>query len=169
MAIPRRVAFACSVLPALALAACAMYAPRSLKAGDSLDEVRRQLGEPTARYTLPTGTRLEFARGPYGKHTYMVDVDAQGRVTAWQQVLTEENFNRVEAGQTGEQLLMQLGRPAETRPGGWQRGQVWSYRYDTVMGLCQWFQVSLDDHGVVTSSAYGIDPRCDVNDKARFP
>jgi outer membrane protein assembly factor BamE (lipoprotein component of BamABCDE complex) len=88
-------------------------------------------------------------------------------VLRWQQVLTEDNFNRVRAGQTSDELLLMLGRPSERRSGDWQGGQVWSYRYETQMGLCQWFQVSLNDGHIVTSSAYGIDPRCDVNDKDR--
>ena len=154
-----------SVLLAAALAGCAGYAPATLRAGHTEADAVRELGPPTGRYTLPGGgQRLEFARGPYGKHTYMVDLDAQGRVTGWQQVLTEEHFSRVRPGTSADELRRTLGRPSETRPGGWQRGQVWSYRYETVLGLCQWFQVSLNDSGRVTDSAYGIDPRCDVND-----
>ncbi|MED5618383.1 hypothetical protein [Ideonella sp. BN130291] len=158
----------CIALPLAALAACAPYAPSHLSAGASMADVTRELGSPTGRYALPDGgTRLEFARGPYGRHTYMVDLDAQGRVLQWQQVLTEANFNQVRAGESGEELLRQLGRPSERRSGDWQGGQVWSYRYETLMGLCQWFQVSVNDQQTVTSSAYGIDPRCDVNDKDR--
>ncbi len=154
-----------TVLLTSALAGCAGYAPKALRAGHTEADAVRELGPPTGRYTLAGGgQRLEFARGPYGKHTYMVDLDAQGRVSGWQQVLTEDHFNRVRAGTPADELRRTLGRPSETRPGGWQRGQVWSYRYETVMGLCQWFQVSLNDSGLVTDSAYGIDPHCDVND-----
>jgi len=90
-----------------------------------------------------------------------IDLDPQGRVLSWTQVLTEDNFDRVSAGLTRGDLLLALGRPSERRPGGWPRGEVWSYRY--AAWTCQWFQVSLDDAGVVTSSAYGIDPHCDAN------
>src|SRR5207244_2668791 len=131
---------------ALSLGACTAYAPKSLHAGSTQEDVQHEMGPPTARYTLPGGgTRLEFARGPYGKHTYMVDLDAGGRVAGWQQVLTEDNFNRVHAGETADELLLQLGRPSERRSGDWQGGQVWSYRYETLMGLCQWYQVSLNN------------------------
>lgn len=150
------------------LCGCAGYGPRALHAGGSQADAVRELGSPSGRYAVPGGgQRLEFARGPFGRHTYMVDLDAQGRITGWQQVLGEDNFNRVRAGETRDELLRSLGRPSEIRGGDWQGGQVWSYRYETVMGLCQWFQVSLDDGGIVTSSAYGIDPRCDVNDSNR--
>ena len=48
------------------------------------------------------------------------------------------------------------------RGGGWQGGQVWSWRYITNPPQCQWFQVSiLDDGKLRDGGAYGIDPRCD--------
>jgi hypothetical protein len=150
----------CAVASAL-LASCAGYGPGSVRPGQSADEVARAMGQPTGRYTLPQGgTRLEYARGPFGKHTYMVDLDAQGRVQRWQQVLTENNFGGVRAGWTQDELLLALGRPAERRSGGRQGGEVWSYRYDAV--FCQWFQVSVKG-GRVTDMAYGPDPLCDVD------
>jgi hypothetical protein len=146
---------------ALLLAACAGYAPRDVQIGDSADAVSKSMGVPTARYTLPQGgTRLEFARGPMGKHTYMIDLDAQGRVAAWHQVLTEPNFGLVREGWSQDELLMNLGSPSDRRSGGRQGGEVWSYRYDAV--FCQWFQVSVKG-GRVSDTSYGPDPLCDVN------
>lgn len=145
------------------LAACTGYSPGNLRSGASLDEVRQRMGEPTARYPLASGsTRLEFARGPFGKHTYMVDVDAGGRVQRIEQVLTEARFGVVAAGLPSEELLRQLGTPSQRRSGGWQGGEVWSYRYDAT--FCQWFQVSVVE-GKVRDSAYAPDPMCDVNDR----
>lgn len=149
-------------LPALLLAGCATYAPTHLPQGASADEVVRELGPPTGRYSLPGGgTRLEFARGPFGKHTFMVDLDAQGRETGWRQALTEADFNRIRSGEPATQVLQEIGHPSDRSPGGWQGGQVWSYRYETV--FCQWFQLSVNDAGVVTSTGYAPDPLCDVN------
>ena len=145
---------------ALLLAACAGYAPSNVHTGDSADAVSKSMGAPTARYTLPQGgTRLEFARGPYGKHTYMVDLDAQGRVIAWHQVLTEPNFESVREGWSQNDLLMKLGSPSDRRSGGRQGGEVWSYRYDA--HFCKWFQVGLDAQGTVVDTGYGPDPMCD--------
>ena len=65
--------------------------------------------------------RLEFARGPYGKHTYMVDFDADGRLLSWEQVLTENNFFQVQIGETKEAVVIDgLGR----RSGPTRRGDV---------------------------------------------
>lgn len=145
------------------LAACATYGPGALKAGDDAAAVQRELGAPTARYPMTGGrTRLEFARGPFGKHTYMVDLDAAQRVLAVEQVLDDAHFNQVRAGMPRDELLRLLGRPAETRGGGWQPGQVWSWRYETP--FCDWFQVSLDPQGRVIDSAHGPDPLCDRRD-----
>jgi hypothetical protein len=149
------------VIGALLLAACAGYGPSGVRPGDSADAVTKAMGAPTARYALPQGgTRLEFARGPFGKHTYMVDLDPQGRVTGWNQVLTEPNFESVRDGWSQDELLTRLGTPSHRRSGGRQGGEVWSYRYDAV--FCQWFQVSVKG-GRVSGTGYGPDPLCDVD------
>jgi hypothetical protein len=59
------------------LAGCAGYSAQGITPGQTAAQVEQQLGAPTGRYGLANGgTRLEYARGPYGKHTYMVDLDA---------------------------------------------------------------------------------------------
>lgn len=142
------------------IAACTGYAPGHLVAGHGIEEVTRQLGAPTGRHTLPQGgTRLEFARGPFGRHTYMVDLDPQSRVTGWRQVLTEAEFATIVPGMSAQELLRRIGRPSHTRGGGWQPGEVWSYRYDAI--FCQWFQVSVVG-GRVRDASYGPDPLCEV-------
>ena len=152
------------VAGALALAACASYGPPRIEPGRDVDELIARMGKPTGRYTLPDGgARVEYARGPFDRHTWMIDVDAENHVLRWEQVLTEANFNSVKAGITGDELLLKLGRPSERRHGGFQGGQVWSWRYESV--FCQWFQVSVNDEGKVWGPAYGPDPLCE---KDRF-
>lgn len=151
---------------AAALGGCASYGPPRIQPGQPADLLPQSMGQPTGRYALPDhGTRLEYARGPMGKHTYMVDVGADGRVAGWQQVLTESNFNAVAEGVPDDELLQRLGRPSERRGGGRQGGEVWSYRYDSTP-FCQWFQVSVID-GRVKNTAYGPDPLCDDDGKDR--
>jgi hypothetical protein len=145
---------------ALLLAACGTYGPGKLAAGQSEADARAQLGEPTTRTTLPNGgTRLDYARGPYGKHTYRVVLDAGGTVTSVTQLLTEANFETLRPGWSQEQVSNQLGPPSETR-GGWRGlGEVWSYRYDW-LNQCRWFQVWLVD-ARVREAGYAPDPVCD--------
>jgi hypothetical protein len=149
-----------AVVLAVMLAACAGYGPGPAAVGQTEAEVAARMGPPTGRHALADGrTRLEYARGPFGRHTFMLDLDAQGRVASVQQVLTEARFNAIRAGMPRAELLAELGRPSDRRSGGWQGGEVWSWRYDAI--FCQWFMVSVTDQGVVKDTAYGPDPLCD--------
>lgn len=150
---------------AATLAACSAFAPVSIRPGQTTDEVTQSMGQPTNRYALPQGgSRLEYARGPYGKQTYMVDIGADGRVQQVQQVLTEANFSTVHPGETREELLMRLGRPSERR-GAFRNTELWAYRYEAV--FCQWFVVTMNPDGRVRDAGYVPDPLCDVNDNGR--
>jgi hypothetical protein len=149
----------CAAALALLLGGCAGYSPSGVHRGQSADEVAQAMGKPTARYQRADGgERIEYARGPMGKHTYMIDLDNAGRVTGWTQVLTEANFNALALGTGRDEVLRTLGTPSERQPIPRQHIDVWSYRYDTV--FCQWFQVSVGDDGRVVETGYGPDPMC---------
>lgn len=143
------------------LAGCAAYGPSQLRVGDSVTDVERSMGAPTAIYAMPGGAqRIEYARGPFGRETYMVDADAAGHVTGWSQVLTEANFAALPRGITKDELLRRLGTPGERQRIGWQDRDLWAWRYPT--NDCLWFTASLDRTQHVVDSGYGIDPRCDA-------
>ena len=148
---------------AMLLGACASPAP---PAGTPADEVRRTWGTPTATYALDGGgQRLEYATGPWGRMTWMIDVGTEGRVTQARQVLGDAEFFQVQSqtALTQDALLRWIGTPGERR-GARGGGQTWSWRYPT--NDCLWFQASLDAAGQVTSSSFNIDPACDTpNDK----
>jgi hypothetical protein len=151
---------------ALASAGCVnMNNPTRLVPGASADEIRQWLGEPSGRYPLAGGAqRLEYARGPFGKQTWMLDVDAEGRLTSATQVLIETQVNAIRAGATADEVLRTIGRPSNVGYVGWHKTQtVWSYRYASP--FCQWFQVGLSEAGVVEDTGYGPDPICDDVDK----
>ncbi len=144
----------------LLMAGCAGYGPGDLKPGQSEADVRTRMGEPTDRSTLPNGgSRLEYARGPMGAHTYRIELDAAGRVQNVRQILTEANFEAVRPGESKADVRDRLGRPAERRVGWRGVGEVWSYRYDHRIE-CRWFQVWLVEDRV-REAAYAIDPNCD--------
>lgn len=127
-----------------------------------MNDVTASLGAPTARYPRGSGERVEFARGPFGKHTFMLDFDAQGQLVSWEQVLTEPKFDAVRTGATRDEVLFALGHPAESKPLPVQGRTLWSYRYDAA--FCKWFQVGLDSTtGKVVDTGYGPDPLCDDN------
>jgi hypothetical protein len=148
---------------ALLLAACATPLP-SPQTPES--EVLKTWGPPTARYALQGGAqRLEYATGPWGRQTWMIDIDAAGRVRQAEQVLSDNAFIRLqqEPGLRREDVLRRMGTPGERRSarGG---GQTWSWRYPT--NDCLWFQLSLAADGSVQGGAFLPDPTCDgPNDK----
>lgn len=158
---PTRASSARSLLLSAGLLGCVSYGPSSLPPGTTESTIVAQMGAPTARYPLGDGRqRLEYARGPYGKHTYMLTLDAAGRLQQTEQVLTEQRFSAIAPGQPMNEVRSQLGRPSETRIGWRGVGEVWSYRYDAT--FCQWFQV-WGVGGVVREAAYAPDPLCDVD------
>lgn len=159
---------AIAAVVSMLLVACAGYSPGNLQPGTPVAEVVQRMGPPTAEYALTDGARrLEFARGPYGKHTYMIDIDPQGRVAGWQQVLTEPVFNAIPQGLGREDVLKRIGRPSDEMIIARRNERVWSYRYESP--FCQWFQVSLDrTTDKVTETGYNVDPICDANDDDRL-
>lgn len=163
MMLIKRVALA--LLLAL-LAACAAFGPPPLKPGEPEAAVVARMGPPTGRHTLPDGgTRLEFATGPMGKETWMVDLDRGGQVRAWHQALDEPRLHAFQARAPGlsvDELLRTLGRPGDRQKMGYVRGEVWSWRFPTTE--CLWYRVSIGEDRVVRDAGFGIDPRCDVND-----
>ncbi len=144
----------------LTLGACAGAWLHPPQPGAALSEVRQRLGAPTAEHPLPDGgRRLEYASGPFGKHTWMADFDAEGRLRTFEDVLTEAQFARVEAGTTQEQLRKQLGQPSRVWAVRYHGQTVWSYRYFN--SACLLFHVGITPQGIVEDTSYGPDPLCE--------
>lgn len=145
----------------LAMAGCGLPQPQLLRNGQTEAEVVATMGTPTGRYPLAGGAqRLEFARGPAGRVTWMVDLDAAGRVTQAEQVLDADHFARVQDGMPQDDLLRLLGRPA-ARQGEYMRRETWSWRYQT--NDCLWARVTLGADGRVQGGAAMMsDPACDA-------
>ncbi len=141
------------------LAACSSYAPPADMAGKTAEELVARMGQPEQRRPMAAGTRLEFPRGPYGRETWFVYLDAAGRAVRSEQVLTETNFNQISPGMEQEEVRRRLGRPGEAKSLGRSRGEVWSYRYESP--FCQWFQVEIANDQTVRAAGYGQPPECD--------
>lgn len=149
---------------ALALSACAGYSPMALPPGTPAAEVRSQMGEPTAsRADDRGGHRLEYAKGPFGKHTFMVDLDTNDRLVRVQQVLTRQNFDTLSAGMPRDEVLYRIGQPSETRVLPRRERELWAYRFESAP-FCEWFLLTLDSGGQVVDTGYGPDPLCTPRD-----
>ncbi len=138
--------------------ACSSYAPPQAVVGMSRDQIVARMGEPDAELPLNQGVRLEFARGPFGRHTWFVYVDSGGRVSRAEQVLNEQNFSLISPGMTHDDVRQILGRPSEMEMLARERGLVWNFRYEN--NSCLWFQVELSLERKVRSTGYGEPPEC---------
>jgi hypothetical protein len=143
------------------LGACAI----PFKPGQTEAEVIAAAGPPTGRYVMPDGTRrMEYATGPMGRHTWMIDLDAQGRVQQVEQVLSEMTFLKITDGMARDDVLRLIGRPAH-RQREWMNKETWFWRYPT--NDCLWVGVTMlpPDWKVQHGAGYLPDPICDRNDR----
>jgi hypothetical protein len=161
-----RLPHALAAAAALLLAACGSAPPAP---GTARDAVLQDWGAPTARHALPEGgERLEYASGPYGRTTWMVDLDTAGRVRAATQVLGEAQFAvfaERAPGLSADEVRRALGTPGERQRVRYPAGELWSWRYPT--NDCLWFQVQFGPDGRAVSAGYNNDPRCEAPSDAR--
>ena len=149
-----------SLVLAVLFSGCASYAPDANIVGLSRDQVVARLGAPDPDAAARIQGRLDFLRGPMGKHTYFVYFDDQGKAVRFEQVLTEERFARIVPDMSVEDVVFLIGRSRSTFGLARNRGFVWSYRYENP--LCQWFQVEFTNEGKVRSAGYSKPPECRV-------
>lgn len=154
-----RMPLAC-IAGTLFISGCATsYSPSPEIIGATADEVIARLGQPIPRpESLTNVRRLDFPRGPYGRHTYVVYFNEQGRAERFAQVLDEKNFARIKPDMSQGEVEEIIGVSRDTFLLGRDRGYVWNYRYITP--LCQWFQIEFTLEGKVRSTGYGQPPEC---------
>ncbi len=142
------------------LAGCATsYAPSERLIGKSPEQVIAELGQPNPRpIELGSVSRLDFPRGPFGKHTYSVYFDASGGAVGFSQLLTEDNFNAIIPGMDQSEVINRIGVATDTFGLARNRGYVWNYRYENY--LCKWFQIEFTPEQKVRSAGYGVPPEC---------
>ncbi len=141
------------------LAGCQTYGPSERFIGMSREQVITEMGQPyPAPPDLNQAQRLDFPRGPFGKHTYSLQFDADGKVTGYKQLLTEENFRQITPGMDVSEVIDLIGMSRDTYGLARNRGYVWNFRYITP--FCRWFQVEFSTENKVRSTGYGIPPEC---------
>ncbi len=146
------------------LAGCA--SPASIPTGASETELVSKLGRPDSEFVLPDGgKRLEYNRGEWMQRSWMVDLDAGGKVVRIDQVRDEAHFARLKAGADDKTSVRRsLGTPwkVEYYPPSKLTGWLYPYResgvYNSVM------TVMFDPEGVFRRAENGPDPRFVIND-----
>ena len=160
-----RLRFLAALSTAALLAGCAFapYSPDGVPPGASRAEVERIMGPPTGVYTMPDGhVRLEYNHMPFGKQTFMIDLDAGGRVAHWENVLDENHFAAIQPGMTMDDVRRLIGPPTFTSQYRFpERGITWNYRFQTIQ-RCIVFQIPFvaATGKVIEQGAYPSDPGC---------
>ena len=136
----------------LLTAACAGYAPHKQLIGQPRAAVIAELGQPEREYPAQELSKLHYPRGSAGLHTYFVYIDKADQVTHWEQVLTEERFDRLRPGMTLEQVIDTIGIARIRNQLAGDRGYVWYYRYQNTQ--CRSFVIEFTREDVVRSAGY---------------
>lgn len=115
------------------LAGCAAYSGSGLQPGVATEaEVRQTMGVPAMQWELAGGGRqLAYPRGPAGFATFMVYVDAAGRLERIVNVLDMANFARIQSGMSQAEVLQVLG-PSQPEWTAYFKARdelVWEWRY----------------------------------------
>jgi hypothetical protein len=127
-----------------------------LKPGDATaQDVRERLGQPEAEWPNDNGSvTWEYPRGPEGTQCWMLTLDERGVLQTVEQVLTAENFARIEHGWSAERVRRLLGKPASEVKFPLKPEVVWDWRIDPAMsGNRAWFNVHFSLDGYVTGTS----------------
>lgn len=124
-------AVACLLAVATVLSGCDAQREKMLQEGVSTEaDVRMQYGEPEKIWDGPDGgTVLEYNRQPAGHRNYMITLDRDGRLYRIEQVLTAENFARIEPGMSLEDVRAMLGKPAQVEKFPLKNETWYTWRY----------------------------------------
>ncbi|HYP70640.1 MAG TPA: outer membrane protein assembly factor BamE [Variovorax sp.] len=118
-------------------------------------DVRKVFGEPEAVWESPAGRVFEYNRQPAGQKNYMITIGPDGKMAALRQVLTPENFAKVQAGMGAEELRKMLGKPASRKPYPLKNEVEWEWRWVQPPNTPMVFAASLsaDDLRVLRSGS----------------
>lgn len=154
------------LLAAGLLAGCAHpWNSVGLAPGTPRAQVIARAGPPARVLPLAGGgQRLQYTLQPLGRYAFNVDLDASGRLVQARQVLTLDNFNRIEVGQWSRaDVEREFGPPAMVdRVGSWN-GPVYTYRWSDGSDMFYW--VYFDPQGVVRRAHQGMEHVNAPNDR----
>lgn len=93
-------------------------------------DVRMLMGQPDTVWEEADGSRtLEYPKGPEGARTWMFSIDRFGKLQDYRQVLTKENFARIQPGMTRDDVRRLLGKPGGMVQFKRKNEEVWDWRF----------------------------------------
>lgn len=149
----------------LLLLACDPQRIDALEEGVATEaDVRKQFGEPEQIWDAPGGARtFEYARQPAGHRNYMITIGADGKMSALRQVLTPENFAKVQPGMMMEDVRKMLGKPRRITPYDLKREVVYDWRYLNPPNESMLFEVTFSRDYRVLRTGSRPDPEAPEN------
>ncbi len=144
----------------LSLWACDPQRISKLEEGVATEaDVKREFGEPEAVWDSPGGARVfEFNRQPEGHKNYQITIGPDGKMSALRQLLTPENFAKVQPGMPMEAVRKMLGKPAEIKRYDLAQETHMNWRFqDAGTHQSQIFSVVLNPQMMVVKTAIGPD------------
>jgi hypothetical protein len=156
------------VCAALLLGACAHpWNTMNVAPGTPRGEVIARAGQPVRAVPLAGGgERLQYTLQPLGQYAFMVDLDPAGRVVRTRQVLTAQEFARIEEGRwTLQDVEREFGPPARVDGVSSFQGSVLTYRWRDQGGGDMFYWVYVDPQGVVRRAHPGMEHFNAPNDR----
>lgn len=144
----------------LGLAGCDQQAIKELEEGVATEaDVRARFGEPEKIWDAPDGGRtFEYNRQPAGHRNYMITIGTDGKMSALRQVLTPQNFAKVQPGMMMEEVRKMLGKPARITPFERQGEVAYDWRYLESPNTHMVFTVFFDRDYRVLRTGSVVDP-----------
>jgi outer membrane protein assembly factor BamE (lipoprotein component of BamABCDE complex) len=146
---------------AATLPACDRINLQELKPGVSTAfEVRDRMGAPTMEWKDADGSvTWEYPRTPEGLVNYMLVIGPDNVLREVRQVLTEENFARVQPGMRHEEIRRLLGKPAHQIPFELKKEVVWDWKTKSEPSMDWYFNVHFNRDGQVVKTSSNFVPR----------
>ena len=148
----------CSMLALVG--ACDLIAQRELRPGQStVEDVRKLMGQPGMIWEENDGSQVfEYARGPEGFETWMVQIGPDGIYRGMKNALVPENLARVQPGMTRDDLRRLLGKPGSEESFPAKGEIVWTWRVKGDVSATEMFHAHLDADGRVLRTSRSPDP-----------
>ena len=149
----------------LALVGCDQQRITELEEGVATEgDVRIKFGEPEKIWEGEGGVRIfEYNRQPTGHRNYMISIGPNGKMTALRQVLTPQNFAKVQPGMMMEEVRKLLGKPMRVVPYELKNEYYYNWRYLEDASKSMIFSVVMDTSLRVLRTESGPDPEVSNN------
>jgi hypothetical protein len=127
-------------------------------------DVRARFGAPEKIWDGADGARIfEYDRQPAGHKNYMITIGADGKMSALRQVLTPENFVKVQPGMMVQDVRRMLGKPAKITPYPLRTEVDYDWRYMHPPNTSMLFTVTFNAQDQVLRTACAADPQATEN------